>query len=296
MDVRTPRPVRARDAVATMTVPPAKTTAAPDVPMAFAEGTVVVLARGPVLPVADHDEQRVVDPDSQADQAGDRDGGGGHVHRAGEQRDGPDAGADGDDRQADRHDGGHDGPEHDQQDEQRDQEPDPRVAGVVLGVEEHGVAAELDLQSRHLDSGHGVREHRERRLAELTLRRVEGHLGVPDPAVRRDGAGRERVAHRRDVVEGGDVGQHRVDVGPVALQRLAVLGREDDQDLALGRLGEALVEQVEGARALAVGDAELLGEGAAPGWRPGRTRSPSRGPSPRWCARGAWHLSLRCHG
>ncbi len=38
---------------------------------------------------------------------------------------------------------------------------------------------------------------------------------------------------------------------------LAVLGREDDQGLALGRLGEALVEQVEGARALAVGDAEV---------------------------------------
>ena len=35
---------------------------------------------------------------------------------------------------------------------------------------------------------------------------------------------------------------------------VAVLGREDDQDLALGRLGEALVEQVEGACALAVGD------------------------------------------
>ena len=62
MEVRTPSPVMARAAVATTTVPPAKTTAAPDDPMASPEPGRLSLTLGAVLPVAGHDEQRVVDP------------------------------------------------------------------------------------------------------------------------------------------------------------------------------------------------------------------------------------------
>ena len=49
--------------------------------------------------------------------------------------------------------------------------------------------------------------------------------------------------------------------GPV--ERRAVLGLEDDQGRALGRLGEVLVEQLHGAGALAAGRREVVGEGAA---------------------------------
>ena len=152
IEVRIPTPVMASAAVATATVPPAKTTAAPDVAIASAECPVVVLARGPVLPVAGDHEQRVVDPDAEPDEAGDRDRGHGHVHRTGQQGDAADAGADRDDRQTDRDDRRDDGAEDDEEHEERDEEPDADVAGaVVLGVEERGVATELDTDAG--DSG-----------------------------------------------------------------------------------------------------------------------------------------------
>ena len=75
MEVRTPTPVMTRAAVARTTVPPAKTTAAPEEPMACCERGVVVLAVRAVLAVAGDDEERVVDADPEADEAGDRDGG-----------------------------------------------------------------------------------------------------------------------------------------------------------------------------------------------------------------------------
>ena len=110
--------------------------------------------------------------------------------------DAADAGADRDDRETDRHDGGHERAEHDQQHEQRDQQADAGVAGgLVLGVEEDGVTAELDLDAGHLDAGDGIGEDRERRLPHLPLGYVEGQLGEADPAVLRDGAGLERVGH-----------------------------------------------------------------------------------------------------
>ena len=47
--------------------------------------------------------------------------------------------------EADREDRGDEGAEHDEQDEERDEEADADVAGAAApGVEEHGVAAELD--------------------------------------------------------------------------------------------------------------------------------------------------------
>jgi hypothetical protein len=110
------------------------------------------VARRAVLAVADDDEQCVVDSHAQADQSGDRDGGCRHLHRAGQQGDATDARADPDDREPDRHDCGHEGAEHDDQDEECDEEPDADVARVVLGLEEDGVATELDLHLLHLQA------------------------------------------------------------------------------------------------------------------------------------------------
>ena len=76
------------------------------------------------------------------------------------------------------------GAEHDEQDQQGDEQADGRVAGAaVLGVEEDGVAAELDPQAGDVGAGDRVREDGEGRLAHLALGDVEGDLGVPDPAV-----------------------------------------------------------------------------------------------------------------
>ena len=102
-----------------------------------------------------------------------------------------------------------------------------------------------------------------------------------------DGAGRERVGDRRDVVEPGDVGQHRLDVRRCVFEGRAVLGLEDDQGGALGRLGEVLVEQL-----------PWRGRSGCPGRRSRRrrcrrrcgeeaARRPGRTPSSPWCATGA---------
>ena len=137
---------------------------------------------------------------------------------------------------------------------------------LVLGVEEHGVAAELDPDVRApSDAGDGVREDGERRLAHLALRHVEGQLGVPDAAVRRDRAGRERVGDRRDVVEVGDLGQHGGDVGLVALEGGAVLGlRRRPGPLPLAASGKSSLSSSM-ARAL---------------WLPGAEKSSANVPPP----------------
>ncbi len=198
MEVSTPTPVMARAAVAITTVPPAKTTADPGGTHRVGQGAAVVPPRRAVLAVAGHDEQCVVDADAQPDQAGDRDRGLRHGHRTRQQGDAADAGADRDDREPDRDDGRHQRAEDDQQYDERHQQPDAHVARrVVLGVEEHGVPAELDLDARDLGSGDGLREDGERRLAEVPLGGVEGELGVGDAAVLGDRAGRERVGRRR---------------------------------------------------------------------------------------------------
>ncbi len=77
---------------------------------------------------------------------------------------------------------------------------------LALGVEERGVAAELDPDAVAAGVRDGVGEHREGRLAEVALGGVEGDPGVADATVRRDGACLEGVGDRGDVVEGGDLG------------------------------------------------------------------------------------------
>ena len=173
------------------------------------QGAGVVLASRSVLPVAGDDEQGVVDAHAQPDQAGHGDGGHRHVHRAGHQHDAADGGADGDEGQPDGHDRRDDRPEDDQQHQEGDEQADRGVGRVLLGgVEEDGVASELDLESGSAHAGDGLGQDRERGLADLALGRVERHDGEPDPSVRGDRARRERVGDGLDVGDGGDVVEH----------------------------------------------------------------------------------------
>ena len=104
-------------------------------------------------------------------------------------------------------------PEDHQQHEQRDQEADARVAEVSS-------SALRKTASPPSSTWRPERRSPRRPARESTVNaglpssrsgRVEGEHGVPDPAVLRDGAGRERVGDRHDVVGAGDVGQDRVD-------------------------------------------------------------------------------------
>ena len=79
----------------------------------------------------------------------------------------------------------------------------------------------------------------------------------------RDGPGREGVGDGHDMVGPGHVGQDRVDGLLLVLQRLAVVDREDDESRGLGRLGELVLEQPQGAFALAALRAEGVDEAAA---------------------------------
>ena len=199
--------------------------------------------------------------------------------------------------EADRHDGGHEGPEHDHQDEQRDQEPDAHVAGVVLGVEEHGVAAELDLQARHLDAGHGVREHRERRLADLALRARRG-------SSRRTRSGRPprrcRPRTGRSPTRRGRGSATSVSTASTSARWLSSVSpssaAKTTRTLPLAASGKPSSSRSR-ARALWLSGALNCSVKVPPpaGGEEEHGR-PSRGPSSRWCARGAWRLPLRCHG
>jgi hypothetical protein len=97
-------------------------------------------------PEAGQHEQRVIDPDSDADQAGDREGPVRDRDDVGEQRDQPTAGdAEPDDRDRQWQTGGDHGAEGDQQDDRAAGEADPLRAGPFLGPVDR-IAAELDLE------------------------------------------------------------------------------------------------------------------------------------------------------
>ena len=106
-------------------------------------------------------------------------------------------------------------------------------------------------------------EGHEAPLAQLGRCLVEGERRVPDPAVLRDGPGREGVGHGHDVVGPGHVGQDGVDGLLLVLQRPAVVDREDDESRGPGRLGELVLEQPQGPFALAALRAEGVDEAAA---------------------------------
>ena len=246
------------------TVPPAKTTAAPDEDIASARAVLLSRPAVAVLPVAGDDEQGVVDADSQPDDSRDRDRRRRDVHDAGEHEDAADARADRHEGETDRHQGGHDGPEGHQQHEQRDQDADALQRRRLVGsVEEDGVTTELDPEVSGVRRVDQLGQGHEGSLAQLGRRLVEGERGVADPAVVRDGAGREGVCDVHDMVGPGHVGQDRVDGLLLTLQRLAVVDREDDEGCGLGRLGELVLEQLHGAFALAALGAEGVDEGAA---------------------------------
>ena len=143
---------------------------------------------------------------------------------------------------ADREDGRDEGPEDDEQDHQRDQQADADVAGAAApGVEEDGVAAELDADAGRTHARDGVGQHGEGRLAHLPLGHVEGDLRIPDPPV---GARRcPRRTGRRPSRRGRGSGRRRA---PPRRRRAACssdrarIGGEDHQGLALGCLGEVL--------------------------------------------------------
>ena len=95
-------PATARPRIATTTVPPAKTTACPAVATARAIDSSTVSPEREVLPVPGDQEQRVVDPDPEADHAAELGRPAGDVHHVGDQRHRADADGEAEERHPDR--------------------------------------------------------------------------------------------------------------------------------------------------------------------------------------------------
>ena len=178
----------------------------------------VGLPGGAVLAVAGDDEQGVVDADAQPDHRADRRRGGGDVQAAGQQHDAAEPDGDGDQREHDRHEGGHDGAEGDEEDDERGEHADRLGArGLLLGVEERGVAAELGRQPVGAGRLEGVRPASpplsRPNSVDGTSRVISANPIRPSAETR---SGRERVAHGGDVLDVGDLRQRRLDGRPEA--------------------------------------------------------------------------------
>ena len=256
----------ARAAVATTTVPPAKTTAAPEEPIASAERVPVVLAGAAVLPVAGDDEQGVVDADAEPDQAAtgmaETDTSIALASTVMPPMPAPTATSEspiGRTR-------GHDGAEHDQQDEERDQEADADVAGVVVPALRK--TASPPSSTRTPSAVHAGDARRRARRTPACPSRARGRRG----SARRSRCGRRarpcrpRTGRRRTRRGRGSATSVEHARRPRRGGSASVVPSsacEDDEGRALGGLGEVLVEQLHGPGALAAGCGEVVGEGAA---------------------------------
>ena len=234
------RPVRNRPITAITTVPPAMITLRPAVVTASWTASWRVLAVGQRGAEAGQHEQRVVDPDADPDQAGDRGRPVGHVDDVGEQQDQAAGGdAEAEQRDQERQAGRDHRAERDQQHDRGAEEAEPLRGGRLLRAVDR-VAAELDLEpvaavglrrgdqllAVLLGDVPAVDRQRQRGRADRAL------LGDPD---------RRGVA---DVVDRARLGEERVDalLDGRAVGAVGVL--PDDVDLLAGVAGEALLGEL----------------------------------------------------
>ena len=109
-----------------------------------------VETRSQVLAVARDDEQRVVDPDTEADHRDGRGGEVGHVEDGAQTQHDRDTGADAEQRGADRQAHREHRAEREQQDDHRGEDPDA-LGDAVDRVRGEHVAAVVDLETGHVD-------------------------------------------------------------------------------------------------------------------------------------------------
>ena len=138
-------PTAARQARAMITVPPANTTAPPEVALARAALSCGCEASGEERPVAGDDEQGVVDAHGEADHDGQGRSGLGQVDHARERGQARHADAHAERGGQQRHAGGEQRRERDRQHQERDHHA--HRLGAVVGLLGGDAAGELDLQA-----------------------------------------------------------------------------------------------------------------------------------------------------
>ena len=251
---------------ATTTVEPANSTERPAVSMAVRVAARTLRAGGALAAEAADDQQGVIDADAEGDH---------HRQRRGEVGDVEDrrGGEDERHRQPDRrerHDQrhGHRGQraQHEQEHDDGDGDAD-ELAGALWRLlgDLDGLAPELDLQAACRPRLGGVDDALDVGLVELVGLAVEEHRRECHLPVARDGARPgERALHRGYVGQALDAVHDGVDLR-VALStgEAPVAHGEDDLAGVPGLLGEALLEEVEGALGLGPRQREVVDEPAA---------------------------------